>query len=142
MPLIHSKKPSAFSKNVSAEMHAGKPQKQAVAIAYSVQRQAEHKKHAHGGMIENCKMCNMAEGGNVESGTQRRDNERGVNKASAHNPEGGRSETGMAVRSGDHGKMEIAKNRQRANLQHPTLDKSRPLQGLAEGGEVHERRTY
>lgn len=45
MPLIHSKKPAAFSKNVSTEMHAGKPQKQAVAIAYSVKAKAEHRKH-------------------------------------------------------------------------------------------------
>ncbi len=42
MPLIHGKSPASFSKNVSTEMHAGKPQKQAVAIAYSEKRQAEH----------------------------------------------------------------------------------------------------
>lgn len=45
MPLIHSKKPAAFSKNISTEVHAGKPQKQAVAIAYSIKRKAEKKKH-------------------------------------------------------------------------------------------------
>lgn len=42
MPLVKSKSKAAFSKNVAAEMHAGKPQKQAVAIAYSVKR-AAHK---------------------------------------------------------------------------------------------------
>lgn len=42
MPLHHSASKKAFSENVKAEMHAGKPQKQAVAIAYSVQRKAEH----------------------------------------------------------------------------------------------------
>jgi hypothetical protein len=31
----------AFSENLSAEMHAGKPQKQAVTIAYSQQRAAQ-----------------------------------------------------------------------------------------------------
>jgi hypothetical protein len=41
MPLIKSKSPKAFSKNVQAEMHAGKPQRQALAIAYSVKREAK-----------------------------------------------------------------------------------------------------
>jgi hypothetical protein len=40
MPLVKSASPAAFRKNVKAEMAAGKPQKQAVAIAYSVKREA------------------------------------------------------------------------------------------------------
>ena len=40
MPLEHSKSKAAFKHNVEAEMNAGKPQKQAVAIAYSVKRHA------------------------------------------------------------------------------------------------------
>jgi hypothetical protein len=48
MPLIHSKTPKAFKKNIETEMKHGKPQKQAVAIAYSEKRKAEHHK-AHGG---------------------------------------------------------------------------------------------
>ncbi len=40
MPLKKSKSKKAFSANVAAEMNAGKPQKQAVAIAYSVKRKA------------------------------------------------------------------------------------------------------
>lgn len=44
MPLKKSAGKKAFSANVRAEMHAGKPQKQAVAIAYSVQRKARGKK--------------------------------------------------------------------------------------------------
>jgi hypothetical protein len=43
MPLIKSTSKKAFSENVSREMHAGKPQKQAVAIAYSVKRSATRK---------------------------------------------------------------------------------------------------
>lgn len=43
MPLSKSPSPKAFSHNVKAEIKAGKPQKQAVAIAYSVKRAAEHK---------------------------------------------------------------------------------------------------
>jgi hypothetical protein len=41
MPLVKSASPAAFRKNVKAEMAAGKPQKQAVAIAYSVKREAQ-----------------------------------------------------------------------------------------------------
>ena len=44
MPLVKSKSLEAFRKNVKAEVQAGKPVKQAVAIAYSVKRAAEKKK--------------------------------------------------------------------------------------------------
>jgi hypothetical protein len=40
MPLVKSKSPEAFRKNVAAEVKAGKPVKQAVAISYSVKRAA------------------------------------------------------------------------------------------------------
>ena len=46
MPLVKSASQSAFRKNVKAEMAAGKPQKQAVAIAYSTQRAAAGKSGA------------------------------------------------------------------------------------------------
>lgn len=41
MPLVKSKSPEAFRKNVAAEVKAGKPIKQAVAISYAVKRAAE-----------------------------------------------------------------------------------------------------
>jgi len=44
MPLIKSVKPAAFKKNVATEVKAGRPVKQAVAIAYSEKREAEKKK--------------------------------------------------------------------------------------------------
>jgi hypothetical protein len=40
MPLINSTRASAFLTNLKAELHAGKPKKQALAIAYSVKRKA------------------------------------------------------------------------------------------------------
>ena len=40
MPLVKSKSPEAFRKNVAAEVKAGKPMKQALAVAYSVKREA------------------------------------------------------------------------------------------------------
>ncbi len=43
MPLVKSASKEAFRKNVKAEIAAGKPAKQAVAIAYSVKREAAKK---------------------------------------------------------------------------------------------------
>ena len=124
MPLVHSKTPKAFKKNIKTEMAHGKPQKQAVAIAYSEKRRAEHHKHAHGGEVDSCKVCMAvggdpadqetlgtkigfpgspppkpkpqayAEGGAVDSWTKREDNEKGVNKGGD-----GISQAGLHVRS-------------------------------------------
>jgi hypothetical protein len=55
MPLTKTKSKKAFEHNIKAEIKAGKPQKQAVAIAYSVKRQA---KKAEGGKIEHKKHQN------------------------------------------------------------------------------------
>jgi hypothetical protein len=44
MPLVKSKSKAAFTKNIKAEIAAGKPPKQAVAIAYSVKRRAPPKR--------------------------------------------------------------------------------------------------
>lgn len=66
MPLKHGKSKAAFSHNVKAEMDAGKPQDQSLAIAYSVKRKAQRKKKASGGMVESgSKDMNMAEGGYI-----------------------------------------------------------------------------
>jgi hypothetical protein len=43
MPLVKSKSPEAFRKNVKAEVAANKPVKQAVAIAYSIKRAVQSK---------------------------------------------------------------------------------------------------
>lgn len=44
MPLVKSSSKEAFRKNVKAEVAAGKPVKQAVAIAYSIKRETAKKK--------------------------------------------------------------------------------------------------
>ena len=44
MPLVKSSSKSAFRSNIKAEMKAGKPKKQSLAIAYSVKRKAQSKK--------------------------------------------------------------------------------------------------
>ena len=43
VPLVKSTSKNAFRKNIKAEVAAGKPVKQAVAIAYSVKREAAKK---------------------------------------------------------------------------------------------------
>jgi hypothetical protein len=43
MPLVKSKSDKAFKSNVKAEVKAGKPIKQAVAISYAIKREAEKK---------------------------------------------------------------------------------------------------
>lgn len=85
MPLIHSKKPRAFSENIRREIHAGKPQKQAVAIAYSVKREAEKRDHkAYGGCIgAECTGCSdpacYAGGGEIK-GVHSGETEQGASK--------------------------------------------------------------
>ena len=72
MPLVKSGSKSAISKNISTEVHAGKPQKQAVAIALNTARQSK----ASGGLMPNDMMNSlmkrrkaklMAEGGRTEA---------------------------------------------------------------------------
>jgi hypothetical protein len=43
MPLVKSSSKNAMRKNIKAEIKAGKPQKQAVAIAYATKRAASKK---------------------------------------------------------------------------------------------------
>lgn len=44
MPLIKSASDKDRGENILAEIHAGKPNKQAIAIGYSIQRKAAGKK--------------------------------------------------------------------------------------------------
>jgi len=45
MPLVKSASKGAFRTNLKAEMKAGKPKKQSLAIAYSVKRKVQGKKN-------------------------------------------------------------------------------------------------
>lgn len=52
MPLEHSKSKSAFEHNIRKEVEAGKPDKQAVAIAYSEKREAEKRDMKHDSKVQ------------------------------------------------------------------------------------------
>jgi hypothetical protein len=70
MPLMKRKSEKAFKHNIEAEMHSGKPQKQALAIAYSVKRRA---KKASGGAVQSgSRDMNMAEGGSISASNEKR----------------------------------------------------------------------
>lgn len=56
MPLSHGKSKEAFVKNLKTEMHAGKPMKQSLAIAYNMRRRAGGKKMADGGQADSTSM--------------------------------------------------------------------------------------
>lgn len=65
MPLMKGKSDRAFSHNVAAEENAGKPQKQALAIAYAVKKRMAQKK-AMGGVINPIMKENYDHGGEVD----------------------------------------------------------------------------
>lgn len=62
MPLIKSGSKKAISDNIKTEMHAGKPQKQSIAIAYSVARKNKKKKEVN----PKLEQSKMSEGGSVD----------------------------------------------------------------------------
>ena len=71
MPLIKSNSPMAFQKNISTEVAAGKPVKQAVAIAYDVagdNKRAKSKPMQHSRNIE--ELGSAYESNSVSSGAR------------------------------------------------------------------------
>lgn len=124
MPLIKGKSQKAFSQNVRTEMEHGKPQKQAVAIAYSVQRKAGHKM-SDGGMCTACgnKTCKYADGGEVKGVHEK------VNKMHP-----GLSRAGLHASSGS---KEVAKEEHESKLAELKQLPKPNLKGLAHGGPVN-----
>lgn len=127
MPLIPGKSKKAFSHNIKAEIDAGKPQEQAVAIAYSEKRKAEHIQMSHGGDIEDCSSCQTySEGGGIKG---------------VHSPDSlgqGVSRAGKFVRGPEYDRKSL---NQGAKMEHQKVlgemrEDKQDRTNLATGGEV------
>lgn len=88
MPLIKSASDKARSANIAAEVNSGRPQKQAVAIAFRIQRDAKNKKMARGGRT------GYAPGGALPTAPfQMRNQARDIQRAGMiHSPVAGRTD--------------------------------------------------
>lgn len=135
MPLMHKKSKKAFEHNIKAEMHAGKPQDQSLAIAYSVKRKAK-KKMAEGGMAKR-ERPSTSKG--QKGWTHEKDYTSGVHREQG----GGESRAGEALRSPNYGSMqkhegnvEAAKRAHKSVIEQSRSMPKPKLQGLAEGGNV------
>lgn len=93
MPLKHGKSEKSFEHNVSTEMDAGKPQKQALAIAYAVRKKAMKQKKAMGGMIEAPKT--MIPGAEMESEEEKKRKEEELQPAQPQQAHGSKMSGAM-----------------------------------------------
>lgn len=119
MPLIKSTSDKAFSKNIKAEISAGKPQKQAVAIAYSVKRKAEEGKKK-GGQVNLSvgrgeKMPVDRGAGLTAKGREKYNRETGSN-LKAPQPQGGSRRDSFCARMGAVAEKSEQGSRSRASM--------------------------
>ena len=119
MPLIKSKSDKAFEKNIKAEIAAGKPQKQAVAIAYSVKRKAEEGKKKGGDVNLSVgrgeKMPVERGAGLTEKGRAKYNRETGSN-LKAPQPQGGSRRDSFCARMGAIAEKSEKGSRSRASM--------------------------
>lgn len=119
MPLIKSKSDKAFKKNIKAEIAAGKPPKQAVAIAYSVKRRAEQGKK-DGGQVNLSvgrgeKMPVDRGAGLTAKGREKYNRETGSN-LKAPQPQGGSRRDSFCARMGAIAEKSEKGSRSRASM--------------------------
>jgi hypothetical protein len=161
MPLSKGTSSKSFSKNVRTEMNAGKPQKQALAIAYSVKRRNSSKKKNKGqagsGAAEPMSKKQSpdvyADGGMVAGGSQGRtnDGDRKQDSDAKHSQLGGPSSaspcincsgTGFAPAHASEVKEGMEDRSRHIKLPEaidiPPRDEVKSIPGYADGGEVDE----
>lgn len=117
MPLVKSKSSRAFEKNVRTEIASGKPQKQALAIAYDVQRKA---KKAGGGEVSLAvgrgeKLPVSKGAGLTEKGRKKYNRETGSN-LKAPQPQGGARRDSFCARMGPVAEKSERGSRARASM--------------------------
>lgn len=137
MPLMNGKSPKAFSKNVSTEMNAGKPQNQALAIAYSMKRKAAAKKMAEGGVAshEHSETC-MSEGGSCYAMGGEVENEKLHPEMEVSAPEGMLEDEEVMEDEGDD-ESEDARHYADGGMIAEIM-KERKMKRMASGGMVSE----
>jgi len=118
MPLVKSKSKQAFESNLKAELAAGKPRKQALAIAYNVQREA---KKAEGGEVNLAvgrgeKMPVERGAGLTEKGRAKYNRETG-SKLKAPQPQGGPRRDSFCARMEPVAEKSEKGSRARASMQ-------------------------
>jgi len=118
MPLIKGKSEKAFKQNIKAEIAAGKPQKQAVAIAYDVQRRAQSKKD--GGNVSLAigrgeKLPAERGAGLTQKGREKYNRETGSN-LKAPQPQGGARRDSFCARMGPVAEKSEKGSRARASM--------------------------
>jgi len=118
MPLIKGKSEKAFKQNIKAEIAAGKPQKQAVAIAYDVQRRAQGKKD--GGNVSLAigrgeKLPAERGAGLTQKGREKYNRETGSN-LKAPQPQGGPRRDSFCARMGPVAEKSEKGSRARASM--------------------------
>jgi len=139
MPLIKGKSKHAFEHNIKAEMEAGKPQKQSLAIAYSMKRKAAKKKMAMGGSADEgpAEKANKDIKG-VHEIMPTYEMKRGVRHGSS--PAGARVDAANVLGKHSEGYKEAqlskAKQEHRTKLEELRAMPKPKLQGLAEGGLI------
>ena len=119
MPLIKGKSEKAFKSNIKAEIAAGKPQKQAVAIAYSVKRKAEDGKKKGGSVSlavgRGEKMPVERGAGLTEKGRAKYNRETGSD-LKAPQPQGGKRRDSFCARMGAVAEKSEPGSRSRASM--------------------------
>ena len=118
MPLVKGKSQKAFEHNIKAEIAAGKPQKQAVAIAYDVQRRAQGKKT--GGNVSLAigrgeKLPASQGAGLTQKGREKYNRETGSN-LKAPQPQGGARRDSFCARMGPVAEKSEKGSRARASM--------------------------
>ncbi len=113
MPLIHSKSRKAMSENIKTEMEHGKPQPQAIAIAYSVKRKAK-KKMAKGGMTYR----NDSAASEQRPSTQERDNDSSMVSRNSNDAPPRR---GDDAKTGEDISMQAKRGMRTTRIKHPRM---------------------
>lgn len=135
MPLLKSSSKKAFKKNIETEMHAGKPQKQSLAIAYDIKRKNQRKMAKGGKVLTDDQRVSRAQS---DKGTSDVGGKvRAANRANDWAKDPRSSDPSIEREMGREYTAE-AKHRAKKSLADERAMPKPKLKGLAKGGEVEQ----